>query len=65
MVNSLKLCRPKLMTKWHMQTVLNWGLTTRQPLWVILCHLPEEGRKEIEEIVEEMEEREGKKEEQE
>ena len=22
---------------------------TRQPLWVILCHLPEKGRKEIEE----------------
>ena len=21
---------------------------TRQPLWVILCHLPETGRKEIE-----------------
>ena len=33
------------------------GLTTRQPLWVILCHLPEKGRKEIEEIVEEMKER--------
>ena len=27
---------------------------THQPLWVILCHLPEKGRKEIEEIVEEM-----------
>ena len=34
-----------------------WGLTTRQPLWVILCRLPEKGRKEIEEIVEEMKER--------
>ena len=33
---------------------------TRQPLWVILCRLPEKGRKEIEEIVEEMT---GKKEE--
>ena len=22
------------------------GLTTRQTLWVILCHLPENGRKE-------------------
>ena len=33
---------------------LCWGLTTRQPLWVILCHLPEKGRKEI---VEEMKER--------
>ena len=30
---------------------------TRQPLWVILCHLPEKGRKEIEEIVVEMKER--------
>ena len=34
--------------------LLCWGLTTRQPLWVILCRLPEKGRKEIEEIVEEM-----------
>ena len=25
---------------------------TRQPLWVILCRLPEKGRKKIEEIVE-------------
>ena len=30
---------------------LCWCLTTRQPLWVILCHLKEKGRKEI---VEEM-----------
>ena len=36
---------------------LCWGLTTRQPLRVILCCLPEKGRKEIEEIVEEMKER--------
>ena len=36
---------------------LCWGLTTRQPLWVILCRLPEKGRNEIEEIVEEMKER--------
>ena len=36
---------------------LCWGLTTRQPLWVILCRLPEKGRKETEEIVEEMKER--------
>ena len=28
-----------------------------QPLWVIVCHLPEKGRREIEEIVEEMKER--------
>ena len=34
-----------------------WGLTTRQPLRVILCRLPATGRKEIEEIVEEMKER--------
>ena len=33
------------------------GLTTRQPLWVILCRLSEKGRREIEEIVEEMKER--------
>ena len=36
-----------------------WGLTARQPLWVILCRLPEKGRKEEEEIVEEMKERDG------
>ena len=36
---------------------LSWGLTTRQPLWVILCRLPEKGRKEIEKIVEEKEEK--------
>ena len=34
-----------------------WGLTTGQPLWVILCRLPGKGRKEIEQIVEEMKER--------
>ena len=34
-----------------------WGLTTRKPLWVILCRLPEKGRRETEEIVEEMKER--------
>ena len=32
---------------------------TRQPLCVILCRLPEKGRKETEEIVEEMKERDG------
>ena len=36
---------------------LCWGLTTRQPLWVILCRLPEKGRKVTEEIAEEMKER--------
>ena len=29
------------------------GLTTHQSLWFILCRLPEKGRKEIKEIVEE------------
>ena len=33
------------------------GLTARQPLWVILCRLPEKGRKEIEEIVVKLKER--------
>ena len=41
----------------HAQDWLCWGLTTRQPLWVILCRLPEKGRKVIEEIVEEIKER--------
>ena len=42
--------------KWY-QALMSWlcsGLTTRQPLRVILCRLQEKGRKEIEEIVEEM-----------
>ena len=34
-----------------------WGLATCQPLWVNLCHLPEKVKKEIEELVEEMKER--------
>ena len=33
------------------------GLTTHQLFWVILCGLPEKGRKVIEAIVEEMKER--------
>ena len=37
--------------------LLCWGLTTRQPMRVILCRLPEKGRKEIEERVEEIKER--------
>ena len=40
---------------------LCWGLTTRQPLWVILCRLPEKGRKATEEIAEEMKERDREK----
>ena len=38
------------------------GLTTGQSLWVILCRLPERGSEEIEEILEEMKQKEGKKE---
>ena len=34
---------------------------TRQPLWVILCRLRKKGRREIEEIVEEMKEMTGEK----
>ena len=34
---------------------------TCQPLWVILCHLPEKGRREIQEIAEEMKEGLGRK----
>ena len=33
-------------------SLIVWGLTTYQPLWIILCCLQEKGRKEIEEIVE-------------
>ena len=33
------------------------GATTRQPLWLILCRLPEKRNKEIEEILEEIKER--------
>ena len=41
----------------HTHDRLSWGLTTNQPLWVFLCRLPGKGRREIEEIVEEMKER--------
>ena len=34
---------------WDKFNLLCWGFTTGQPLWVILCCLPEKGRKEIEE----------------
>ena len=37
------------------------GLTTHQPLWIILCCLLEKGRKEIKEIAEEMKEGQGRK----
>ena len=38
------------------QLLMCWGLMTCQPLWVILCRLPERGRKETEETAEEMKE---------
>ena len=41
----------------HSDHWLSWGSTTRQPLWVILCRLSEKGRREIEDILEEMKER--------
>ena len=41
------------------------GFTILHPLWVILCRLPETGRKEIEETVEEMKERDSEEREQE
>ena len=37
--------------------LLYWGLMKCQSLWVILCRLPAKGRKETEEIVEEMKQR--------
>ena len=50
-------CREELVPCQTEPDWLCWGLTTRQPLRVILCRLPEKGRKEIEERVEEMKER--------
>ena len=47
----------KNISKYRLLHWLCWGLTIRQPLWVILCRLPEKGRKVIEEIVEEIKER--------
>ena len=42
---------------WNIATLYNWlcwGLTTCQALLVILCRPPIKGRKEIDELVEEM-----------
>ena len=50
-IKKTSLHYPHLSSDW-----LSWGVTTRQSLWVILCRLPEKGRKEIETIVEEMKE---------
>ena len=46
-----------LLSRGMAMAMIGWGITTGQPLWVILCCLPEKGRKAIEEIVEEMKER--------
>ena len=42
----------------HFFDWLCWELTTHQPLWVILCRLPEKGRNET---VEEMKEKDREK----
>ena len=34
------------------QDLIVLGFTTRHPLWVILCRLPEKGRKEVEQMKE-------------
>ena len=39
---------------------LCWDLTTHQPLWVIMCHLPKKEKKEIGKTVEEMKDRDRK-----
>ena len=58
MLNMWPPARGQFLPKgYHLIDWLCWGLTTRQPLRVILCRLPEKGRKEIEERVEEMKER--------
>ena len=46
---------------WILIGLMCWDLTTLQPFSVILCRLPEKGRKETEEIVEEMKERDREK----
>ena len=38
-----------------------FGFKDMSTSWVNFCHLPEKGRKEIEEIVEEMKEEQGRK----
>ena len=35
-----------IIDKWWPINLLCWGLTAHQPLWVILCHLPEKGRRD-------------------
>ena len=60
-LNRLVQCSKDFTKLFSVVFLLCWGLMTCQPLWVILCHLPEKGRKETEETVEEI--RTGKKQE--
>ena len=39
------------------QRLIELGLATAQRFWVILCRIPEKGRREIEEVFEEMKDR--------
>ena len=55
-INPIGSCRAR--SVYLTKRLFSWGLTTQQPLWVILCRLLEKGSKEIEEIVKEMKERE-------
>ena len=55
--NYFYTCMYHYCTVMHLTDWLCWGLTTRKSLWVILCQLPEKGKNEIDEIVEEMKER--------
>ena len=50
---------------WRRSLLIVLESNNTSPLWVILCPLPEKGRKEIDKIVEEMKERDREKEEQE
>ena len=47
-LTSLLVVKVLIVLVWLIDDWLSWGLTTRQPLWVILCRLPEKGRKETE-----------------
>ena len=46
-----------VLTSAEHELLIALGFKTCQPLWVILCRLLENGRREIEELVEEMKER--------
>ena len=52
--STTSLKRYQQLLTYHWSLWMCWCLMTHQPLWVILCHLPEKGRQETEEIVEEI-----------